>query len=573
MPAVNDAIGRWAPGLAALLNYRRGDLGYDLRAGLAVAAVAIPVGIAYAELAGFRPEIGLYSSIFPLVAYAIFGSSRQLVLGPDAATCAVIASAVGPLAAGNADNYAALSAQLALLTGVICVLASFLRLGVLADFLSKPILVGFMNGIAITIIFGQLAKITGIEGTSGHVMAATAALAMRIGEAHPPTLAVALAAFALMLASGRLLPSVPSAVVAMAGCALAVFLLELDLSGVKTLGIVPAGLPGVMAVRLDPSAFAELVPAAGGLALVSFTSMMLTSRSFASRNGYEVDPDKDFAALGVANAVSALTHGFAISGADSRTAMSDATGGRSHATALFAAAAVALVLVFLTAPLRYVPVAALGAVLVMAGISLVDAATLRLIYRADRSEAAICVIATLGVVLLGATQGILVAVVLALLRFVRLTARPRVEVLGRVAGMPGFHALSRHAGAAEPEGIVIFRFNGPLVFFNAGHFRQTLLAAARRGDAHVSVVLDLIPVTEVDVTGLFTLKEVSVLLAARGVRLVGAGRQTEWRHWMEARGFDPAAFVIHPTLRHAVEALQAQDAAAADGADPLPKGD
>lgn len=562
---MRDILGRWAPGLAALLSYRRADVGADLRAGLAVAAVAIPVGVAYAELAGFRPEIGLYSSIFPLVAYAIFGSSRQLVLGPDAATCAVIASAVGPLAAGDADSYAALSAQLALLTGLICILARFLRLGVLADFLSKPILVGFLNGIAITIILGQLAKITGIEGTAGHPIVATLTLALRIGETHLPTLLVALAAFALMIGAGRLLPSFPAAVLAMGGCGLAVFLLGLDLHGVKTLGAVPAGLPGVTAVRLDPTTLAELVPAACGLALVSFTSMMLTSRSFASRNGYEVDPDKDFAALGAANVVSALTHGFAISGADSRTAMSDAAGGRTHATALVAAAAVALVLVFLTAPLGYVPVAALGAVLVMAGLSLVDVRTLRLIYRAEHVEAAISVLATLGVVLLGATQGILVAVVLALLRFVRLTARPRVEILGRVEGMPGFHALARHERATAPEGIVIFRFNGPLVFFNAGHFRHALLDAAGGGGAPTAVILDLLPVTEVDVTGLFTLKEVLEVLTGRGVRLVGAGRQTEWRNWMEERGFNPDALPIYPTLRQAVKALQEADAP--DGTD------
>lgn len=552
---MNEALRRWAPGLAALLGYRRADLAGDLRGGLAVAAVAIPVGIAYAELAGFRPEVGLYSSLFPLVAYAVFGSSRQLVLGPDAATCAVIAAAVTPLAAGDAEAYASLSAQLALLTGVICILARFLRLGVLADFLSKPILVGFLNGIAITIILGQLSKITGIQGSAGHVVEATAALLARLGETHLPTLVVAGAAFALMAVSGRLVPSFPAAVLAMGGCAAAVFLLGLDVSGVKTLGAVPAGLPALTPVRLDPTAFHELVPAAGGLALVSFTSMMLASRSFASKNGYEVDADQDFAALGAANVVSALTQGFAISGADSRTAMSDAAGGRTHATALVAAATVALVLLFLTEPLRYVPAAALGAVLVMAGLSLVDTASLRLIWRAEPAEAVISILATLGVVLLGATQGILVAVVLALVRFLRLTARPRVEILGRTEGLPGFHALERHSGASAPAGIVILRFNGPLVFFNAGHFRHAAIAAAGSGTP-AALVLDLLPITDVDVTGLFTLKEVKDALARRGVRLVGAGRQTEWQSWMKDHGFDPAALELHPTLRQAVKALE-----------------
>lgn len=568
MPA-HAALARWAPGLAALLAYRRSDLAADLRAGLAVAAVAIPVGIAYAQLAGFRPEVGLYSCVFPLLAYAVFGSSRQLVLGPDAATCAVVASAVAPLAAGDPATYAALSAQLALLTGLICILARFLRLGVLADFLSRPILVGFLNGIAITIVLGQLAKITGIAAEGDHVLRATADLLLRLGETHLPTLLVALGAFALMWTGGRVLPAFPAAVLAMAGTGLAVFLLELDLHGVKTLGVVPAGLPALTPVRLDPDALAALLPAAGGLALVSFTSLMLTSRSFATRNGYEVDPDQDFAALGAANVVSALTQGFAVSGADSRTAMADAAGGRTHATALFAALAVGLVLIFLTGPLRFVPVAALGAVLVMAGLSLMDRATFALIARADRSEAAICLLATTGVVMLGATRGILVAVVLALLRFLRLTARPRVEILGRVEGMHGFHALARHATATAPQGLIIFRFNGPLVFFNAGHFRQALLAAAADG-APRAVVLDLLPVTEVDVTGLFTLKELTETLARRGIALVGAGRQTEWRNWMEARGFNPDAIALYPTLRQAVLALT--EAGAGEGAAAAPPG-
>jgi high affinity sulfate transporter 1 len=557
--AVSTFLARWAPGLAALMAYRRADLLPDLRAGLAVAAVAVPVGIAYAELAGFPAEYGLYSSLVPLLAYGLLGSSRQLIVGPDAATCAVIAASVAPLAAGDAALYASLSGMLALLAGLVCIGASLLRLGALADFLSKPILVGFLNGVAITIVVGQLGKIFGIPLDGQGMLATLADLAVRLPQTHLPTLLVALGAIVVYLACRRLAPAVPPAVAAMAAGALAVALLSLDALGVKTLGAVPAGLPGFAIPRVDAALLPQLVADAAGLALVSFSSLMLTSRSFASKNRYEVDADRDFAALGIANLASAVTHGFAISGADSRTAMGDAAGGRTHATGLFAALAVGLVLLFLTEPLRFVPMAALGAVLVFAGLSLVDLRSLALIWRADRAEAAISLLATAGVVAFGAIQGILVAVLLAVLRFVRISARPRVEILGRIAGMPGFHALDRHQDGLAPAGVLIVRFNGPIVFFNAGHFRHQLMAAVGPdGGSVATVILDLLPVTGVDVTGLFVLKEVRDALAARGIALVAAGRRTEWQQWLAAHGFPQDAIALYPTLRQAVKAFRVE---------------
>lgn len=563
MSHFKQTMSRWAPGLAAILSARPADLLADLRAGLAVAAVAVPVGIAYAQLAGFRAEVGLYSSLFPLVAYAVLGSSRQLILGPDAATCAVIAATVAPLAAGDAQLYGELAATLAILTGLLCVVASLLRLGVLADFFSKPILVGFLNGVAVTIILGQIGKIMGVSTSAEGAIPLLIELLSKLPQAHGPTLMLGLGAFAVFALSSRLLPAMPAAVAALGLSGLAVFALGLEVRGVATLGFVPPGLPGLAAPDLRPETLPQLLPAAAGLALVSFTSMMLSSRAFASKNGYDVDPDRDLAALGVANVVGALTRGFAISGADSRTAMGDAAGGRTHATGLFAALAVALVLVFLTAPLRHVPVAALGAVLVMAGLSLIDLATLRVIFQLDRTEAVISLLATAGVIALGATEGILMAVVLALLRFLRLTARPRVEILGQVEGMPGFHALTRHAGAVAPPGVVIFRFNGPLVFFNADHFRRSLLSAAGADAGRADgVVVDLLPITEVDVTGLFAFREVAQTLMARGIRVAAAGRQTEWQVWMRERGLEPQIVESFPTLRHAVKALKAPAAPA-----------
>ena len=549
-------LDRFAPGLAELSRYRPSDAPFDIRAGLAVATVAVPVGIAYAELAGFPPQVGLYSSLFPLVAYAVFGSSRQLIVGPDAATCAVVAAAVTPLAAGDPAAYLQLSAMLALLTGLICIGASFLRLGALADFLSKPILVGFLNGVALSIILGQATKIFGFAVTETGFLPRIAEIASKLGEIHGPTFAVALGTFAVMAAGSRLAPTLPSALAGMALAGLAVPLLGLADVGVKTIGAIPAGLPGFSVPSADVAQLPALLAAAAGLALVSFSSLVLTAQSFASKNGYEIEPDKDFAALGAANVASALTQGFAISGADSRTAMSDAAGGRTHAVGLVAAAAIALVLMFFTGPIRYVPVAALGAVLVMAGLSLVDIQSLRLLFRIDRTEALLSVVATLGVVAVGAVNAILLVVVLSLLRLIQLLSRPHVETLGKVEGYPGLHSLERHDEGQQIPGLLLFRFNAPITFFNASYFKRELMREVdEAGPGLRHVVIDLLPVSSIDATGTLTIADLVTALEARGIGLNAAGRATEWRHWGEARGINSFRVRFFPTLRQAIREL------------------
>ena len=547
-----------APGLAALRAYHRADFPHDLVAGLSVAAVALPVGVAYAQLAGFSPAVGLYSSILPLVAYAIFGTSRQLIVGPDAATCALVASAVAPLAGADEELYLSLSVSLAFLAGALCVGARFLKLGALADFLSKPILVGFLNGIALSIILGQIGKMFGFPIESGGIVPRLIEFISKLAQTHLLTLAIGLGSFVVLFLSPKLLRRMPAALVAMALAALVTRLFGLEVHGVATVGPVPAGLPHLRFPSFSMDLLPQLVEDAAGLALVSFSSMMLTSRSFASKNRYDVDTDQEFAALGAANIASALSQGFAVSGADSRTAMADAAGGRTQVTGLVAAAAVALVLLFFTVPLQYVPVAALGAVLVKAAFSLVDLATLRKLFKIDRHEFALSLLATLGVVAVGAVQAILVAVVLATLRFVKLTSRPSIEVLGVSKNLPGFHCLERHPEAHAIPGLCLFRFNAPIVFFNAPYFKRAALAAAANAPGLKWFVLDLIPVPMIDATGLYVLEEVSKTLRASGVKWVAAGRQTEWRDWGERRRLeiDWEEVLIFPSMEEAVSAFQ-----------------
>ena len=382
--AGSQRLSRFAPGLRDLREYNRADFPSDLIAGLSVAAVALPVGVAYAQLAGFKPEAGLYASILPLVAYALFGTSRQLIVGPDAATCALVAAAVGPLAGGDEHLYLSLSMTLAFVAGIFCIVASFFKLGALADFLSRPILVGFLNGMALSISLGQIGKIFGFPIEKEGIVPRLVEFVSKLGLTHLPTLAIGAVAFTVMVVSPRLFPRVPAALSAMIVTGVAVKLLGLETMGVKTIGAVPAGLPPIRIPSFDPELLPQLCGSAAGLALIAFSSMMLTARSFASRNRYEIDVDREFAALGAAQIAAAISQGFAVSGADSRTAMSDAAGGRTRVTGLVTAAAIATVLLFFTGPLQYVPVAALGAVLVKAALGLLDLKALKIFYTVDR---------------------------------------------------------------------------------------------------------------------------------------------------------------------------------------------
>jgi MFS superfamily sulfate permease-like transporter len=497
----------------------------------------------------------------------VFGSSRQLIVGPDAATCALVLATLTPLAAaGGGEAYVALSVTLGFLTGLICIGASFLRLGVLADFLSKPILAGFLNGIALSIVLGQAGKIFGFPVTAGGILPRLSEIAGKLGQTHLPTLAVALGSFAILALVPRVLPWLPAAICAMTAAAASVALLGLESAGVKTLGPVAGGLPSLHLPDVDLAVLPGLLPPALGLALISFSSLALTARSFASRNGYDVDLDQDFAALGAANVGSALFGGFVISGADSRTAMNDSAGGKTHAAGLVAAGVIVLALLFLMEPLQYIPIATLGAVLIVAALSLVDIAILRLLYRIHPMEMALSILVTIGVVALGAIDAILLAAVLALVRFIRLVSRPMVESLGEVPGMPGFHSLARHPTAVARRGVLLFRFNGPIVFFNAPYFRRELFAALQKAGPGVhSVVIDLIPVSTVDATGLLGILDLHKSLAERDIVLCGAGRATEWEHWRRGRGFEePARVQIYPTLESALDALGARAERAAE---------
>jgi high affinity sulfate transporter 1 len=548
-------LGRIAPGLPSLLNYQFSrDFKFDFRAGVSVAAVALPVAVAYAQLAGFRPEAGLYSCILPLVAYAIFGTSRQLIVNPDAAACAMIAASVAPMAGKDAELYWSLSVALALFAGLFCIGASFLRLGALANFLSKPILVGYLNGVAISIFLGQIGKIFGFSIKAGGIVPRLMEFFSKLNQTHGPTLIVGLGTLAVLVVCKKLVPKIPAALVGMIVAAIAVAAMHLDQHGVAILGDVPAGLPRLRLPHIPVNDITTLIAHAAGLALVLFSSDMLTARGFAERNRYTIDVDKELAALGAANIASALSQGFAVTGADSRTAMANSAGGRTQVTGIVAAAVLATVLMFFTVPLRYIPIPALGAVLVIASFSLVDVKTLKEFWKMEKTEVGLAMITTLGVVAVGAIDAILIAVGLALVRFVKITARPVDEVLGRVDGFPGFHSITRHTAAQTFPGIIMYRFNSSIVFFNAAYMKERVLKLVRDAGPGVEwFVIDMIPVSYFDLTGVYAIHDLNEQLAERGVKLMFAGRKTELLAWAKRTGrYTPKLEErIFPTLRQA----------------------
>src|SRR5215475_6132192 len=529
-------IARFAPGLRQLLDYRREWLRSDLVAGVSVAAVAVPTAIAHAQLIGFEPIVGLYAAILPLVAYALFGTSRHLIVNPDAATCAIFAATVLPLAAGDPDTLRSLSVALAVLTGLLCIAAGLFRLGFVADFLAKPILVGYLNGVAISIFLGQIGKVFGFGMQSRGIIPHLIEFAGKLPQTHLPTLAVGLTTLAVIMGSKRLLPRAPAPLLATVAAVALVYGLGLEASGVAVVGALPSGLPKLSWPKIDPEFLKPLLGGALGVALVSFSSGMVTARSFAARNRYDIDVDQEFIALGACQVASGLSQGFAVTGADSRTAVNDAMGGKTQVVGLTAAATMTAVLFFLTEPLRYLPVAALGAVLIVAAIGLFDVASLRKMWRVNPAECCLSLFTTLGVIWLDLLEGILLAVGSALLLLIKRVSRPPDAVLGRVPGKRGWHEVAHHNDATTHPGLTVYRFGAAIVFFNAAYFKKRVMELVATHPDTKWFIVDGSTINMVDITGTEMLESLAEELAARRVRFSLANARREVRNGLKVAG-------------------------------------
>ncbi|MBG6512826.1 SulP family inorganic anion transporter [Pseudomonas aeruginosa] len=512
-------LARWVPGLDSLLHYRRAWFRPDVQAGLSVAAIQIPTAIAYAQIAGFPPQVGLYACILPMLIYALIGSSRQLMVGPDAATAAMVAAAITPLAAGAPQRLVDLSMIVAIMVGLFSIVAGLARAGFIASFLSRPILVGYLNGIGLSLLVGQLGKLFGYEAATSGFVAGILALLENLLHIHWPTLILGSLSLLLMVLLPRRFPQLPGALCGVLLASLAAALLGLDRYGGELLGEVPAGLPQLSWPQTSLEELKSLLRDATGITVVSFCSAMLTARSFAARHGYSINANHEFVALGLANIGAGVSQGFAISGADSRTAVNDMVGGKTQLVGVVAALVIAATLLLLNKPLGWVPMPALGAVLLLAGWGLIDVQALKGFWKLSRFEFSLCLLTTVGVLSVGVLPGIFVAVSIAVLRLLYYTYRPSDAVLGWMHGIDGQVELAKYPQATTLPGLVIYRFDAPLLFFNADYFKQRVLAVVDGSERPNAVLLNAEAMTNLDISGLATLHEVQQILKAQGVHL------------------------------------------------------
>ncbi len=509
-------LSRSIPGLHMLRSYESSWLRPDLVAGIVLAAILVPQGLAYAELAGLPPVTGLYTTVACLIAYALFGPSRVLVLGPDSSVSPLIFAAIIPLAAGDPSTAIVLAGMLALLVGGIEIGLGVAKLGFVADLLSKEVQVGYMNGLAITIFVGQLPKLCGFSTEANGFIDEVRAFFAGLGGTNATTLVLGLATLALLFLLPRLTTRVPAVLVAVVGATLATSVLGLAEHGVKTVGTLPQGLPAPSFPWTGWGDLGTLTIAALGIVLVSLTDTIATSTSFAARRGDEVDPNQEMIGVGSANLAAGLFQGFAVSVSGSRTAVATQSGAKTQVTGLVGAGVVVALLVFLPSLFRNLPQTALAAVVIAAAFSLLDLRALVAFFTVRKTSFILSLTATLGVVLLGVLQGILIAVVLSIFLFFRRSWWPPGEVLGYDDELAGWHDLRRHPEATQRPGIVVYRWEAPLFFANAGMFRQQVRRIAQRRRPRW-IVLQCEAVTDIDVTAADMLKRLDLELNARGV--------------------------------------------------------
>ena len=526
------------PGLWQLRHYQRSWLRGDVIAGVTVAAYLVPQVMAYAEVAGLPAITGLWAVVGPLAVYAFLGSSKQLSVGPESTTALMTAAAVGALVAGNSERYAETAAALAIAVGVLCVLGWLGRLGFLASLLSRPVLIGYLAGIAILMIISQLGKIIGIDVEGDSTLEELRSVATQLDQTHLPTLALAVGTLLLLFAVQHWFPRLPGPLIAMLLAAGIVVLFSLDRSGVAVVGEIPRGLPSPALPSFSGIELAALVPAALGVAIVGYSDNVLTARAFATKRHEVIDSGQEFLALGVANVAAGLFHGFPVSSSGSRTVLGDAMGSRSQLYSLVAMVSVLLTMFLLSPLLAVFPMAALGAVVIYAATRLVDIAELRRIARFRRSEFVLSLATTGAVLAFGVLYGIGVAIALSILDLLRRIAKPHDGVLGYVPGIAGMHDVDDYAAGRQVPGLVVYRYDSPLFFANAEDFKARALAAVDQAKDPVEwFLLNAEANIEVDLTAVDALDELRRILAERGIIFAMARVKTELRDLLISGGF------------------------------------
>ncbi|HEY2869710.1 MAG TPA: sulfate permease [Gaiellales bacterium] len=553
---------RQVPGLRMLAEYKAGWLPHDLVAGLVLTTLLVPQGMAYAELAGLPAITGLYTSIMCLLGYALLGPSPVLVLGPDSSLGPMIAAVVLPIAGAQGDpaRAIALASMLGLLVGAITSLGAIARLGFIADLLSKPTMIGYMNGLAVTILVGQLPKLFGFSTDATGLLAEARAFVdgVRDGETVTASLAIGVAALAVMLVLGRFWPKIPSVLAAVVISIAAAYAFDLAGHGVDLVGALPQGFPPLTVPDVHASDIPLLVGGAFGIALVSLADTIATASAFAGRSGREIDGNREMLGIGAANIAAGFFQGFPVSTSGSRTAVAEQAGAKSQVTGLVGAVAIATMLLAFPGLLRDLPQPTLAAVVIVASLSLADIPGVVRLWKQRRTEAGLSIAAFLGVALLGVLPGIVVAIALSVANVFRRAWWPYQTVLGRVSALPGWHDLRSYPDAEQLPGLVVFRFDAPLFFANARTFRDQVTRLGTADPPPAWIIIAAEPITDVDTTAADMLHDLDESLNARGVSLAFSEMKDPVRRKIEryelTRTIDPAHF--YPTIEAAIEAFR-----------------
>ena len=557
------AIPRLAPGLDRLRHYERGWLRVDVLAGLTVGAMLVPQGMAYAELADMPPVTGFYAALLALVAYAVVGSSRHLGVGPEPGTAILAATGVGAIAAGDPARYLALMAALALTVGVICVLAAVARLGFIASVLSKPVLVGYITGVGLTLLSSQYAKFSGIPIESDEFFGRTGDLVGGLGEIDGLTLTVGAATLALIIGLRWRLPTLPGALLGVVLATVAAVALGLGDEGLALVGEVPQGLPSFGLPDVGVGDIVELLPVAAGIALVGYSDNVLTGRAIGTRMGYRIDPNQELAALGVSNLCAGFSQGFPISSSASRTAVPASLGSKSQLVGIVAAAIVVATLLFLSPVLAEIPQAALAAVIIGAAIAIIDLAGFRQLWAVSRAEFVLAATAALAVMVFDVLIGVLIAVGLSLLVALGRIARPHDSILGAGQDLDGWVDAETYPNARTLPGLLVYRFDAPLFFANADRYRERLEQLVEENPGEEEwLVLDFEGVGEADTTAIDMLVELLAEHESAG-RVVAIARANErvLQRLERAELLEPTgSVVVYPTINSAVRAFRSRPA-------------
>ena len=554
-----DGLGRWVPGVALLRRRPRVALRRDVVAGVVLAALLVPQGMAYAELAGLPPVTGLYATLVPLLVYFLLGPSRILVLGPDSAVSPLVAAAIVPLAAsGDSSARIALAGLLAILVGALMLAGGLTRFGFVTELLSMPVRVGYLMGIAVTVIVAQLPKLFGFSVKSETLIPALRGFVAGLDQTNATALAIGVGSLVLILGLRWAAPRVPAVFLAVVGATAVVSIFGLA-DQVPVVGTVPAGLPAFAAPHVSLEEFKTLIPAAVGVAFVAFTDTSVLSRSYAARLSQEVDQNQELAVLGVANIATGFFQGFPISTSSSRTAVVEDVGARSQVAGLVGATVLALLLIVGTGLVHDLPLSSLAAVVVVAVLGLIDVAAARRLRQASPPEFILMMVAFAGVAVLGVLWGVGIALALSLLNFIRRAWRPHDAVLGRVDNLKGYHDTERYPEARLIPGLVLYRFDAPLFFANADYFRGRIRELARTGDASW-IVVAAEPITDIDATAGETVRALKDELDDAGIELAFAELKDPVRDRLRRYGIHDAIGVhrFFPTIGVAVSTYLAE---------------